>query len=202
MNQEVPPGDIVFGIVVLIIFIIGALIVGRFLSAAKNKRFAAAWAPLIPLIRSGTVHTDGGGAATSWLTGTIQGKQVQASMIPGRNRYSESSDKYNYFAVALLGVPGQEDWRIVYQTATLGIGHTGWHISTKDQTLATRLHDSGVMAALAHLGSPTIEYTVRSGQLQYSEDVTPRWVPTPERFQTALDLLLQIAAISADLTRT
>ncbi len=199
MNQEVPVSDIVFGGIVLVIFLVSALVIGRFLSAAKNRRFAAAWAPLIPFITNGTIHTDGSGATTSWLTGTIQGRQVQASMIPKRNRYTEASDSYNYFDVALLAVPGQQDWRIVYQTAALGIGHTGWHISIKDPMLAARLHESGIMATLAHLGSPTIEYTVRGGKLLYSEDVTPRWVPTPERFQTTLALLRQIAAISEEL---
>lgn len=193
MNQEVSPQDILFGVIVLIIFIVCAYFAGRLMSAWKNRRFATAWAPLVPLI-NGTVHNDGGGAATSWLTGTYQGKQVKASIMPGRNRHIEGGDRYNYFDVALLDVPGQHNWRINYQTALLGLGNTGWDIKTDDQTLRVRLHESGIIADLARLGTPTIEYTARGRTLLYSEDITPRWVPTPERFQAVLEILLRLAA--------
>jgi hypothetical protein len=193
MNPEVSPSDILFGASILIIFLVCAFGVGRLLSAWKNRRFTAAWASLVPLI-NGTVHHDGGGAATSWLTGTYRGKRVKATIMPGRNRYTEGGGRYNYFDVALLDIPGQQNWRIVYQTALLGLGHTGWDIKTEDQILRVRLEEMGIMAELARLGTPTIEYSAQRHTLLYSEDITPRWVPTPERFQEALEMLLRFAA--------
>lgn len=195
MSQEVPAGDIIFGAVILVAFLIIALIAGRLLSNFKNRRFTRAWAPLISLVNGKITH-DGGGAATSWLTGVYRGQQVQASMIPGRNTYSDQTGpRYNYFDVALLDIPGKQDWRIENQPLILGRGHKGWHIASEDRALEIRLQESGIVTTLGKLGNPTIEYTVRGGILRYSEDVTPRWAPTPERFQEELALLLKLAEI-------
>ena len=115
-------------------------------------------------------------------------------MIPQRNRYSgQSGPRYNYFDAALLGVPGAQDWQIAYHTPVLGLGRTGWQIDTQDPALAARLEASGIIARLARLGQPTISYSKQRRALQYSEDVTPRWAPTPERFGEQLELLLLLA---------
>lgn len=104
--------DMVVGSVGLVLFLIFVFAAGKVLSSFKNARFTKAWAPLVPII-AGTIIHDGGGASTSWLAGTWQGRKVQASMTPGRNRYSgESGFKYNEFGIELLEVPGGQDWRI------------------------------------------------------------------------------------------
>lgn len=197
MSQEVPAGDILFGAIVLVGFLICAYVIGRFLSNWKNRRFNAAWVPLVPLI-NGTVHHDGGGADTSWLAGTYRGKQVRASMTPDRNLYREGSDRYNYFDIALRDVAGQQNWHIAYRTAILGMGTTGWHIEAEDEGLNGRLQAANIAAELARLGTPTVTYTARDHTLLYSDDITPRWAPTPERFQEILELLLRVSAISED----
>jgi hypothetical protein len=199
MNQEVATSDIIIGVIVLVIFLFCALAVGRFLSTLKNRRFTQAWAPLITLINGKVVH-DGGGAATSWLTGTYQGKSVQASMIPDRNKYQEEgSDRYNYFDVAFVDLPGQRDWRIVYKTSVLGMGTTGWQIEAANPALGAQLQEMDIIPTLSRWGSPTIEYSARKRTLSYSEDITPRWVPTPERFGEELQLLLQLAQLNEQM---
>jgi hypothetical protein len=201
MSQEVATGDIVFGAIILVVLLICALVVGRFISGIKNKRFAKAWAPLVPLI-NGKVSYDGGGAATSWLSGTYRGKRVQASMIPNRNLYTEESgSRYNYFDVALVDIPGQQDWQISYKTAVLGIGRTGWQMVPDAPIFEARLQDANIMATLAHLGNPTIEYSARGRRLRYSADVTPRWAPPPEKFQAVLEILLQLATIHDEMNQ-
>ncbi|HEX6904201.1 MAG TPA: hypothetical protein VF789_31115 [Thermoanaerobaculia bacterium] len=200
MNQEVPPGDMLFGGMVLAIFLVFVFLLGLLISRFKNARFAKAWKPLAPLI-DGKVVEDGGGAATSWLTGSYRGRRVVASMVPDRNRYSEDSSghRYNYFDVALLDMPGQQDWKIEHQTAILGFGQTGWRIVTKDKALEERLNASGILFAVSPFGSPEIAYSARDGKLQYSEDVTPQWIPTPERFQQELELLLTLAKVNEEV---
>lgn len=200
MNSEVPLQDILFGAAVLAVFLVCALIIGRFLSSIKNRRFTRAWSPLIPLIQ-GKVSDDGGGAATSWLNGSYRGQRIVASMIPGRNRYLENGETYNYFDVALLDLPGKHDWRIEYKTKVIGLGSTGWQIDTKNQLLKDRLEMAGVPARLQSLGSPTLDYSTSRRLLLYSEDVTPRWLPTPERFTEELDLLLLLATLHQELNQ-
>jgi hypothetical protein len=199
MNQEVPPGDMLFGSVVLFIFLIFVFALGFLLNRFKNRRFHRAWAPLVPLL-NGKITDDGGGAATSWLSGAYRGQPVRASMIPNRNRYSgESGSRYNHFEIALLEVPGRQDWSIEYKTPILGFGQTGWQIDTDDAALRDRLHASGVINEIARMGPEEIRYQARAKTLLYSEDVTPLWVPAPGRFQEELELLVLLARVNAEV---
>src|SRR5262245_29922515 len=110
MQGGVPAEDLISGSIILAVFLVGVYFAGRILSRLKNARYARAWAPLIPVI-GGKVVDDGGGAATSWLTGTYMGRSVCASMVPNRNRYpGESGFRFHYFEVALLETPGKSDW--------------------------------------------------------------------------------------------
>jgi hypothetical protein len=191
--------DMVVGSVGLVLFLVFCFAAGKVLNSFKNARFAKAWSPLVPLI-NGTVINDGGGAATSWLTGTYQGRKVQASMIPGRNRYSgESGFKYNHFDVELLEVPGGQDWKIVHETKFPSFGEASWHIETADAALKQRLEASGVIPMLESFGSPTVEYRRRQGRLSFSEDAGPSWIPTPERFEAELAFLLRRARLNDEV---
>ncbi|MCB0165964.1 MAG: hypothetical protein KDI79_17150 [Anaerolineae bacterium] len=188
--------DMIVGAAILIPFLILVFAAGLVLNKFKNGRFVKAWAPLAPII-NGTVTNDGGGAATSWLTGTYRRRKVRASMAPGRNRYSgESGHTYNYFDIEIQDVSGRQDWSVVYKTSLPGFGQTGWGVETKDKSLEESLRGAGVVDMVARLGGPTVEYKVKQGTLLYSEDVTPRWVPTPERFQEELELLLRLAEVN------
>jgi len=205
MNQEVSGGDIVIGVIVLAIFLAAAFGAGRLLSRFKDGRFSAAWGPLVPLI-GGTVAGDGGGAATSWLSGTYRGAQVRASMVPDRNRYQDNSgQRYNYFDVALLEIPGRQDWSILFHTQVMGLGQSGWQISAADAALEERLRAQNVLDLLERLGpsglprQAPLEYSARSGTLLYREDAGGQWIPTPQRFQETLDVLLALAAINAQV---
>jgi hypothetical protein len=194
MSQET--SDFIFGAVVLAIFLVFVFVLGWLISKFKNARFAKAWAPLLPII-SGTITNDGGGAATSWLAGTYQGRRVRASMTPDRNRYSGESDpKYNHFDVALLDVPGRQDWSVVYKTPVLGFGEHGWRIQTEDKALEARLLAAGVMQLITRLGCDALAYQAKAQTLACEQDVTPRWVPTPERFRADLESLILLAQVN------
>lgn len=187
-----------FGGMVLAIFLVFVFLLGMVINRFKNARFRKAWAPLIPMIQ-GKVVEDGGGAATSWLAGTYRGKRVVASMVPDRNRYDDGGHRYNYFEVALLDVSGQQDWTIEYQTAVLGFGQTGWRVVTKDKALEDRLTASGLLFTMPNFGSDGVRYRSRERKLLFTEDVTPRWIPTPERFQQELELLLTLAKVNEEV---
>jgi hypothetical protein len=199
LTQGVSTGDLVIGTIGLVIFLIVVLLAALLLSRFRNARFAKAWASLVPIVR-GTITGDGGGAATSWLSGTYRGRPVRASMIPGRNRYTESSEhRYNHFDVALLDVAGRRDWSIGYHPTMLGLGKAKWQIEADDAALVERLRNRGLVDAVARLGQPTISFRAREGALQLSEDAGPHWIPPPERFEEELALLIELVAINAEV---
>ncbi|MES1243603.1 MAG: hypothetical protein ABUT39_18495 [Acidobacteriota bacterium] len=178
--------DTVFGAFVLAVFLVFVFVLGKVIYEVKNRRFVKAWGPLVPIV-NGTVTGDGGGGATSWLTGTYRGRRVQATMVPDRNRYSgESGFRYNYYDVALLDVPGRQDWSL-----------EEGRIATKDKALESSLISLDVASLVAPFGSTTVEYRRQTNKLQLSEDCGPVWVPMPERFVAELELLLKLAEMNA-----
>ncbi|HEY0739512.1 MAG TPA: hypothetical protein VGD69_31600 [Herpetosiphonaceae bacterium] len=202
MSQD-SPGDLFFGAIILIIFLIFVFGLGFLISKFKNARFAKTWTPLIPII-GGTVSEDGGGGASSFLTGNYQGRTVRATMAPQLNRYSESGSYYNYFDITMAGVPGKQNWQLKYNTKILGFGSNGWEIVADDAALQQRLQARGVIELIERLGAtpiftqPTLDYKARSGALLFREEVS-EWIPAPERFKQQLETLLQLAAINAEV---
>lgn len=198
--------DVLFGIAVLIPFLIGIFVLGWLISRFKNRRFASAWRPLVSII-GGKVVEDGGGAATSWLTGTFEGRQVHASMTPNRNRHSDGGASYHHFEVTLQNVPGRVDWQVEYAAGMLGFGEQSWQIRADDPAVADRLQRSDVIDLIRPLAEaravppwlPTVKYSYRSSTVSYSEDAGTSWIPTPERFREQLALLIRLAQVNADV---
>jgi hypothetical protein len=180
--------DMALGSVVLFFFLIFIFALGKVIYTFKNARFTRAWSPLVPII-NGTVVGDGGGGATSWLTGTWQGRRVRAMMIPGRNRYSgESGPRYNDFGIELLDVPGGQDWRI-----------DNSRVEMAEPALRQRLEASGILLMIQAFGAPTVSYSRAQRMLSYSEDAGSRWTPTPEHFEAELGLLLRLAQVNEEV---
>ena len=198
--------DFWFGVAVLIPFMIGVFTLGWLINRFKNRRFTRAWTPLVSII-GGTVVEDGGGAATSWLTGTFDGRKVYASMIPERNRNSEGGFRYHHFDAALQDVPGRVDWRVAYTGGVLGFGKETWQVQADDPAVAERLQRAGIVDLIRPLaearavppGLPTVKYSARTATVTYSEDAGTSWIPTPERFRQQLALLIRLAQVNAEV---
>jgi hypothetical protein len=197
--------DILFGVAVLIPFMVGVFALGWAINRFKNRRFVTAWRPLVPLI-GGTVVEDGGGAATSWLTGRFEGHRVYASMIPDRNRSQDGGFKYHHFEAALQDVPGRVDWQVEYKAGLLGFGKESWQLQAEDPAVADRLLRAGVIELIRPLAEaravppalPTVKYLRRDATISYSEDSGTTWIPSPDRFREQLALLVRLAQLNAD----
>ena len=197
--------DMLFGAVGLVIFIVVVFIAGYFLYKFKNARLTSAWGPLVGLV-NGKVVGDGGGAASSWLSGTYQGRPVVAKLAPNLNQHEDGGSKYNYFDVALTETPGGHDWAVDYAHGVLGFGRTGWRVVAKNTTLQAAIEAAGVIDLIAALGQPpghfvmpTVEYNRREASLRYRADISPTVAPSPERFGQMVAMLIRLAEINAQV---
>jgi hypothetical protein len=185
LQGEVPTKDLITGSIILAVFLICVYFAGRILSRFKNARYARVWEPLRPII-DGVVVDDGGGAATSCLTGTYKGRGVRASMVPGRNRYpDETGFRYNYFDAALLEVPGKSDWTLKDSP------------HSKDKSLEQRLRDSPAVAILKAVGPAEVIYDSRQQKLTIIQEPGSGWIPSAAQFEIQLNTLLRLAEINA-----
>jgi hypothetical protein len=192
-KDDVSFSEILFGSVVIAGFLAVAYVIGRVSSAWTNRRFTQAWSPLVRILDGGTLTYDKGAAVSSTLHGTWKGHRVRACMSPERNRYSfQAPDRFNEFDVTIEGAVGDQDWTLRYDTKVLGVGHDGWKVTIGDAATQARVEAAGVVAALAAFGTPKLEYFANTHSLRFTEDVTPRLVPTPERFRATLDLLVRL----------
>ena len=193
MSQETR--DTVLSVMGLAVFLVLAYGVGVLLSRFKNARFRKAWAPLQAVI-DGKVVDDGGGAATSWLTGTYQGYQVQARMAPQRNS-GETGPRFNDFAVALAQVKGEQDWTFSVRSSPEP-GKSPWRVTAGNTAVAQRLERAVIETMLPGLGYPKVSFRQQSGLLEYQVDVTPALVPTPELFARTLQFLVWLEGVNRE----
>lgn len=199
--------DMLFGIIVLVIFLAIVFVGGYFLYKFKNSRLTKAWGPLVHIV-DGKVVGDGGGGATSWLVGTYKGRKVQAAMTPNRNVYSstgdmDSSASYNDFEVALADVKGKQDWNVTYVRKIMGMGKEGWRVQSADPSVQAGLDAAGVIPLVApfgiptsHITLPTLEFNRREELLRYRYDAGSSWTPSPQVFVEHLEMLLQLADVN------
>lgn len=189
MQGDASRGELGFGIAALVaalpVLVAGAYAVHR----VKNARFARAWRPLVPVIEDAAVTGDGGGAATSWLTGRYRGHVVHASMSPDLESATGSTHLTNHFAVALQDVPGRHDWSVR--------GADG-AVRGADAALEARLRDAGVGAVASRLGDAEVRYDARARTLTLREEIAARWTPPPARFREELDVLVALATLGRE----
>lgn len=201
--------DMLFGAIGLIIFLTVVFIAGYFFYKFKNARLTNAWGPLVGLV-NGTVRGDGGGGTSSSLSGVYLGRPVVATLAPNLNEsttdYTITGVKYNYFDVALTGVPGRQNWSVDYRYTVLGLGQPGWSVQSKDGALKAALEGAGVIDLVANFGQPPrhfhqppVEYRQASKTLLYRADVSPVMAPAPQQFDQMMALLARLAEINAQV---
>lgn len=181
----------VVGLAAFLAFCYGA---GLLLNKFKNAKFVRAWAPLVPVLEKAEVVEDGGGAASSWLTGTYQGHLAVACMTPER-RQGESGPRFNEFSVSLRQVKGTHDWTFALRPSPEP-GKSPWQMTAGSTALAQRLERAGIEAGLPGLGFPKVTYRQGTELLEYKIDITPAVVPTPELFARTLDFLVWLKQVN------
>lgn len=202
---DASPGTIAFGVGVLAVALPVFWAVGRLAGRVRNARFARAWAPLVPVV-DGTLAFDRTGSSSS-LTGRYRGAGVHATMALGvtsdwgRGRTVIDGDvgpRGNAFLLTLRGVAGRGDWSVIYPDRVPLLGSDAYAVRADDPALVARLERAGVVALAERLEPALwIRYAAAAGTLTLREEVQPRWVPRPERFEAALDVLTALAALNA-----
>jgi hypothetical protein len=192
--------ETVLTVVGLVVFVYLAYRVGKIVNAFKHRGFTRAWQPLVGII-GGKVHEDPqGGGASSWLAGQWKGKTIHARMTPGVRPATPVGDSsgvlVNQFAVGVAEQKGRSSWTAERGFAlTPGAGQIV--VKSKDEALAERLRAAGVVALLEAAQCGTARFEEHSGYLFVEEDVTPLWIPPPERFTVLLDLAVDLARVQA-----
>ena len=202
---DASPGTIAFGVAGLAVALPVFWAVGRLVARVRNARFARAWAPLLPLV-DGTLGFDTTGSSSA-LTGRYRGAGVQATMAPkvppdwglGRTVLGAHVGVHrNGFLLTLRGIAGHSDWWVTYPDRVPLLGSDAYAVHADDPALVARLERAGVVALAERLEPALwIRYSAAAATLTLREDVEPRWVPRPERFQAALDVLTTLAALNA-----
>lgn len=199
--------DMLLGAGGLIIFLVLVGVGGYFLYRFQNARLTNAWGSLVGLV-NGKVTGDGGGAASSWLSGTYNGRPVVAKLAPNLNQHEDGGSKYNYFEVALTETPGGHDWAVEYARGALGLGQAEWRVITKEPALHAALVAARVIDLVAAFGQPpghfvlsTVDYNRRERSLRYRADISPAVAPSPEQFERMVGLLARLAEINAQVNK-
>ncbi len=173
----------------IIAFVGACVVLGLLVNKIKHLRYTRAWQPIIGVI-GGEVHEDPqGGGASSWISGRWKGYTIHARMTP-QVRESEYSNYENLFAVGVAEQDGRSSWRTIPRIAV--------KILSDDDALGDRLRRAGVVARLEKARIRSAWFERHSRYLFVEEDVSPGWIPSPERFVELLDLAVDLARMQQE----
>jgi len=195
MSQET--SDLILGAILLVVMIPVIYFVARMISTIGDAWGAHLLAPLASAI-GGTVDRH-----QPCILGKYQGRDVRVSFSPGQSVGSgEGATTINAFHIEILNLPGGKDWRIKYHLSGIfGQGPKQLIIEVPDQALGEHLERSGVLTEVAAVSSPTqdyvtVTYEARQKKLTYTDDMTPRRLPTNQEFSAQLKLAARLAEIN------
>lgn len=88
-----------------------------------------------------------------------------------------------------------------YLTGLVGQGPKQLTIEVQDKALGERLELSDVLAGVAAVSAPTqdyvtVAYEARRKTLTYTDDMTPRRIPSHARFAAQLELVARLAEVN------
>lgn len=195
--------DFTLGLIIMPFFLVFIFTMGYGIYRVKNAILTREWTPLRPLIDGGgTITGDGGGAATSYLTGKYRGRRVRASMSPDAAKYSGESGHYaNRFTVALLDVPGANHFKITSAPSLPRFWQSEWRVDAANEALREALAATDAVARVSAFGDVEVSYNRSTRMLELVEDVRPSKVPSRDRFQQELELLIELAALVEPVNR-
>jgi hypothetical protein len=187
-------------VVGLVVFVYLAYQGGKVLNSFKNRGFTRAWQPLVEIINGAVQEDPQGGGASSWLVGQWKGKTIHARMTPNVRSSDSTGDLpgvlQNQFAVGVANQTGRSSWH-TDRSFALSPGAGQITVSSKDEALAERLRAAGVVTLLEAAQCAVARFEQHSGYLFVEEEVTPLWIPPPERFIVLLDLAVELARAQA-----
>jgi hypothetical protein len=199
IQGDVSTRDIVAGSVTLAVLLPLLYGVGVLLARFRNRRFRKAWAPLVPMLTNATITGDGGGAATSWLSGNYRGASVYAFMSRGVGYHTGSKRKGNRFSVAVNDVAGKDDWTVAWTPSMLGLTAESWSVTSGTNALEARLRETDIVSRLEPLGRATLRFDARERTLTWSSFIEPYWVLPEQYFHATLGALLDITAVNREI---
>lgn len=195
MSQEM--SDFILGAVIFVVIIPIIYFAARFIAKIGDAWNSNQLAPLAPVI-GGSVNRD-----PAHIKGHYQGLDVRVSFMPGQNvGAGEGASQINALHIEAHDLAGRQDWRIkFYLSGFFGQGAKQCFIEVQDKSLGERLEQSGVLSDIAAVNSPTqpyviVAYDARQKTLTYTDDMTPRKIPTREQFAAQLKLVARLADVN------
>lgn len=196
--------DTIQGMFYFVILMAVVFAASRVMARFTGAKFSRVMAPLAPVI-GGTFSTDS--LTSGWLEGTYRGRNVSAVSTPGVAPHKDAgpTERYNAFDVAVLDVPGAQDWSLTFGSHSMGEIFTrgeSWRFITDDPALQARLEGSAVVAEVEGFAGagvrfhPTIIYNARQKRLTHRDNVGADTVPSPAHFQRQLELAIRLARIN------
>lgn len=196
MSQDT--SDLVLGALVLVVLIPVLYFVGRFVATIGDAWSARILARLAPAI-GGTVYRSG-----LCIKGRYRDRDVRVSFTTGQSVGSgEGATAINALCIEVVDLAGRQDWRIKFHlSGLLGQGPKQLYIEVQDTALGKRLERSGVLDAVSAVSAPTqdyvtVAYEARRKILTYTDDVSPRRVPSHKDFAVQLELVARLAEVNA-----
>jgi hypothetical protein len=168
-------------------------------SDARSARMLAPFAPVISAVAE---------PGKPFLVGYYAGHKVRLTFSPKMNVNSstgETRSRINAFHVQILELPGKTDWWLKFHlSGLLGQGRKQLGIRAREAGLAERIRLSGVVEEVERVTNPSDTYIAVSYEsffktLTYTDDVSPRKIPSEADLLKQLALAIRLATVNAQI---
>jgi hypothetical protein len=189
--------DAVLGALILVPLVVVIWVVAWTVSKVGDAWSASVLARLAPTI-DGTVSRAG-----PHVSGSYGGLPVRISFTKGQAvGTGESASQMNAFYIEALDLAGDTNWKIAFRAVSWTGQDKELFIESPDAALAERLRVSGALELIGRVNMPsnnyvTVAYDARAQTLTYTDDVSPKLVPSVDHFVRELELVGQLTTINA-----
>ena len=190
----------VLGFICLAAFLVACYFVGSAMHRWRNLRSASLLSALAPMVNGAVDRRNG------WLDGTCQGRKLRVTVGgEGVNNNSENCYSLKALKIEIMDLPGRGSWDVRFEATGLGFGPNKLKLmAARAPELEARLKASSILEEVGRVSAATQTYvTVTYGHAQkkltYTDDISPRHVPTKEQFARQLALAVRLADLNESL---
>ena len=202
MNSDT--ADVALGVLIVAVALPVLYFMAGFARKIGEVWAARILAPLAPLLGSEAKLSAGS------LRGIYQGCNLRAFYGKDKNGGWDdtlNSVGFNAFYIEVMDLPGQYNWAVKFRVSgLLGQGPKLLVIQAADNDLGERLAHTDVIALVSNVSTPsedyvTVAFDARRKVLTYSDDVSPRSIPSAKQFRAQLDLVVRLVEINTEVNR-
>lgn len=187
--------DMVLGSICVAVFIVACFFLGKVKQRWDNLQQASLLSPLAHMVNGAVDRRNG------WLEGIYQGRKLHVTVVL-EGISGEGGGNFQALKIEIMNLPGRQIWYIAFEATKLGFGpNQPKLVVVRDPALEARFKATSILEEVGRVSAATstyvtVQYQPAQKKLTYTDDISPRRIPTQEQFEQQLALAARLADLN------